>query len=251
MKTYPILKGDSLVAFEIGNNFITVFEIKQLLKRSQAISNIKSKKLFRNTETRLEFSCNQVDYILTEPYGDNSRYWIGPVVNGINSELIEIGEIFKGYRPFALRKKNFSIILILIFSIFLVSRNDNYIWLQNQDSFNDSVIISESKKLFIHSHVIEFEENSNFAVALRQNSKTYECGEGIIAVELTKKIDYWISDKSKLNLEGPLSYQQFKQRLLALNIFDQFKITPAEFILKKYKADAAQLQGCLNPKEII
>jgi hypothetical protein len=148
-------------------------------------------------------------------------------------------------------RKKIAVILVFILSILsilLFYKDDNYSW--NQSSLNSSVTISKAKNLFIDSHVVEYLENDNFAVALRQVSTSYECSEGTIATEITNKFEYWLSDKNKINLEGPLTYQTFKNRLLELKIFDKFKITPEEFIIAKYNKNIVRLRYCSEPKEI-
>ena len=54
-------------------------------------------------DVRIEFKCQGHDYIVMEPFGDNSRYWVGP--KGGKDDVTaaaNIGRIkaaFEGYKP--------------------------------------------------------------------------------------------------------------------------------------------------------
>ena len=49
--------------------------VKRLLRSVDGVTSIKRQ--FRS-EDRLTFSFNGVPWVVHEPWGDNSRYWIGP-----------------------------------------------------------------------------------------------------------------------------------------------------------------------------
>jgi hypothetical protein len=76
VKTYPLRRSDgSLHAFEIGNAFISMGAIKRVLRSIDGVTSIKRR--FRSDD-RFTFSFNDVPWVVHEPWGDNSRYWIGP-----------------------------------------------------------------------------------------------------------------------------------------------------------------------------
>ena len=76
MKTYPINRDDgTLHAFEIGNTWISIHAIKKILN---SIAEVKSIKRPFNSDIRIEFIFNDEPWVVWEPWGDSSRYWIGP-----------------------------------------------------------------------------------------------------------------------------------------------------------------------------
>ena len=54
-------------------------------------------------DVRIEFKCQGHDYIVMEPFGDNSRYWIGPKGGkddvAAASNIGKIKSVFDGYKP--------------------------------------------------------------------------------------------------------------------------------------------------------
>ena len=76
MKTYTIKRENgSLHAFEIGNTWISMNAIRKILSSVPGVMSLE--KQF-HSETRLEFIYNNEPWVVWEPWGDNSRYWIGP-----------------------------------------------------------------------------------------------------------------------------------------------------------------------------
>jgi hypothetical protein len=93
MKIYDIQKNDGQVfAFEISSSISR----KSLCKTIAAISGaklIKQRSLIgdiRGEEEVCEFELNDEIFIVSEPFGDNSRYWIGPksLKWNANTELV-------------------------------------------------------------------------------------------------------------------------------------------------------------------
>ena len=104
MKTYPLIdekKGDRPFAFEIENAYVGTGTIARLLAEVDGVTDVRARKLFRgSSEIHVEFKYLNHDYIVWEPYGDNSRYWIGP--KNPEESAGDIGNVenaFKSYRP--------------------------------------------------------------------------------------------------------------------------------------------------------
>lgn len=75
MKTYPINRPDGFLhAFEISNVFISMGAIRRTLFSVSGVTNVK-RVWFR--DVRLTFDYQGAPFEVWEPYGDNSRYWIG------------------------------------------------------------------------------------------------------------------------------------------------------------------------------
>ncbi|MCC5867637.1 MAG: hypothetical protein JJU27_03915, partial [Gammaproteobacteria bacterium] len=75
MRTHPILREDgSMLAFEIGNTFITLAVISKILYTVRGVSSVRP----GGADDRLVFEFEGESCVVNEPFGDNSRYWIGP-----------------------------------------------------------------------------------------------------------------------------------------------------------------------------
>ncbi len=100
MKTYPIRRPDgSLHAFEIGNTFIWMGTIRRILSSVDGVSSTRRQP---RSDDRLAFIFNGDPWIVHEPWGDNSRYWIGPSDAASHSLVVEpIHDAFDRYKsPF-------------------------------------------------------------------------------------------------------------------------------------------------------
>lgn len=64
-----------MLAFEIGNTFITLGAISKILYSVRGVSSIRPA---AGADDRLLFEFEGESCIVNEPFGDNSRYWIGP-----------------------------------------------------------------------------------------------------------------------------------------------------------------------------
>ncbi len=102
MKTYTIKDNNgNPFAFEIDNVYISVRKLVNILGSLEGTGNIKTKKLFeRHKENHIEFEYSGDPFVIWEPFGDNSRYWIGPKDTEKKSPKIkDIEEILRNYKP--------------------------------------------------------------------------------------------------------------------------------------------------------
>lgn len=79
MRTYPRRDESSrMAAFEIGNAFMHWRSIEKLLQDTEGVSDIQRRPLFRDWDgIHIKFAYLGVRCCVWEPFGDNSRYWIG------------------------------------------------------------------------------------------------------------------------------------------------------------------------------
>ena len=96
MKTYPLYQNKKLFAFEINNTFIRLKKISNLLNSVSDVTNIKVRKIFQNSspDVHIEFKYKHHEYIILEPYGDSSIYWIGPSDENIHEDISDIERVF-------------------------------------------------------------------------------------------------------------------------------------------------------------
>jgi len=103
MKTHPVLtkEGGRSFAFEVENAYIAPATAARLLAGVDGVTDVAPRRMFsKSNDVHVEFKYRGQPYIVWEPYGDNSRYWIGP-----KDEANDVGDIgaleavFKRYRP--------------------------------------------------------------------------------------------------------------------------------------------------------
>lgn len=103
MKTHAMFSSDHRrkFAFEIKKAYIAPAVIARLLSSVEYVTDIQRRKIFSAAaDVHLSFNYIGQPYIVWEPYGDSSRYWIGP---GLDTErdvdITPIETVFRCYRP--------------------------------------------------------------------------------------------------------------------------------------------------------
>jgi hypothetical protein len=107
METYPIIgnEGERLPAFEIENAYISPSDVAGVLAEVAGVTDIQVRRLFdRSREVHVQFKYLGQPYVVWEPWGDSSRYWIGPKAMGAEAiSEAPLEDAFKRYRPSILR----------------------------------------------------------------------------------------------------------------------------------------------------
>lgn len=106
MKTYPLLSDGGIpFSFEIENAYISRREAARLIQSHELVTNVKLRSRFGSSDDiRVRFNYAGENFVVWEPYGDNSRYWVGP--EELKQPLIDISDlkkVFDAYRPSMLR----------------------------------------------------------------------------------------------------------------------------------------------------
>lgn len=102
MKIRTIYLNNQTYAFEICSALISLKDLFRLLIIVDCITNLKRRKLFQNFEDsiHIKFVYKEQEFIVQEPYGDSSEYWIGPYDETAQSTSIaEIESVFVSYKP--------------------------------------------------------------------------------------------------------------------------------------------------------
>lgn len=112
MKTYPIFKKNGIrePIFEIDKIYISPAALFRLLTLVEGVTEVRPRKIFSKPgDIRLEFRYLGRPYIVWEPFGDNSRFWIGPadMLSGAHpvpqldspNDIFVLEDAFKRYRP--------------------------------------------------------------------------------------------------------------------------------------------------------
>jgi len=79
MKTYTQRNEEGkLVGIEIANSFISSHGMSRFIQRIKGSEMLQIRSLFSADEIHVRFKFAGVKFIVWEPYGDNSRLWVGP-----------------------------------------------------------------------------------------------------------------------------------------------------------------------------
>ena len=98
MNTYLICDNQEPFAFEISNFLITINKVAYLLDEVKEVTNIEKRKLFKGSSyVHIKFLYKGYDFIVWEPFGDNSRYWIGPEKEELKVNISSLIETFNSY----------------------------------------------------------------------------------------------------------------------------------------------------------
>ena len=93
MTTYPILRPDGAIqAFEISSSWLTFRPIFRLLRSVSGVENVK-----RNwfNDDRISFTFRGRPCVVNEPWGDNSRFWIGPATPDPELDMAPVNDAFR------------------------------------------------------------------------------------------------------------------------------------------------------------
>ena len=79
MKTF-LLNSDEgqLTGFEVSNSFLSSGGIAKYVRRIKGCEVIGKRRWFSADEVHVRFSFSGKRFIVWEPFGDNSRLWVGP-----------------------------------------------------------------------------------------------------------------------------------------------------------------------------
>lgn len=112
MKTYPIIRKDGIrePIFEVENIYIASGTLGRLLAGVEGVTEVRPRKLFsKPRDIHVEFKYLRRPYVVWEPFGDNSRFWIGPadMVSSVApvppldspNDISVLEDAFKCYRP--------------------------------------------------------------------------------------------------------------------------------------------------------
>ncbi|GGX65913.1 hypothetical protein [Saccharospirillum salsuginis] len=102
MKTYPDknTEPNSSVGFEIDNAYVTLKSITRILSSIDEVTEVDRRKLFSKwDDIHIWFKYLNHQCVVMEPFGDNSRYWIGPNNPKEGLDFSNIEAAFKQYKP--------------------------------------------------------------------------------------------------------------------------------------------------------
>jgi hypothetical protein len=107
MKITPFIDDASNrpFAFEIENSYISLSTVAALLARTEGVSEVRKRRLFTAWEhVHIWFKYKNIEFVVVEPYGDSSDYWIGPKSEKDRLDISELMLRFELHRPRFMRK---------------------------------------------------------------------------------------------------------------------------------------------------
>jgi hypothetical protein len=93
--------GGRPIAFEVENIYISVSTAARLLAEVDGVADVEPRRMFsKSSDVHIQFKYHGQPYIVWEPSGDSSRYWVGPKRESNDADDITALEAaFKRYRP--------------------------------------------------------------------------------------------------------------------------------------------------------
>jgi len=83
MRTFPLRRNDGeIFAFEIYASGLWTGSLARLLRRTSGVTNVR--RVF-DGDNRLVFKVRDEAFVVFEPFGDNSGYWVGPCDTTVTS----------------------------------------------------------------------------------------------------------------------------------------------------------------------
>ena len=78
MRIHDLNTEDGRVcAFEVSNSFLSRRQACRIVQKIPGAVLLRRSRLFRDTDDFCEFTLAGEAFIISEPFGDNSRYWVG------------------------------------------------------------------------------------------------------------------------------------------------------------------------------
>ena len=83
-------------AFEITSLWVTFRPLIALLRSVEGVSDVRRNYL---NDDRLSFRFHKAQFVVFEPFGDNSRYWVGPMES--ETALLDLKPVHETFRLYS------------------------------------------------------------------------------------------------------------------------------------------------------
>ena len=106
MRTYPIKdETGRLFALEVDVVFCSVRDLIKVIATAEGVTDAKAgRRSFSELDVRATFRYQGDEFAVVEPFGDNSRYWIGPVSDDVKRDVSPIERQLRSYVPSLFRR---------------------------------------------------------------------------------------------------------------------------------------------------
>ena len=103
MKTYPNVdeRNGKQFAFEVESSYIGLRALANVLRSVADVTDVVIRRPFASGwgESRVRFRFRGRDFLVWEPHGDSSRYWIGPLREEDRIDIAPLEGAFSSYQP--------------------------------------------------------------------------------------------------------------------------------------------------------
>lgn len=105
MRTYPLRRDDGTIyAVEIENVYAGPWALAKVLRSLPEVGAVRVRRVFvESTDARVFFTFQGEPFVVWEPFGDNSRYWIGPEGDS-DQDLVDLERAIASYKPSLVRR---------------------------------------------------------------------------------------------------------------------------------------------------
>lgn len=107
MRTYPKVceaTGETL-GFDVEMEYIGLAAIARVLTSVEGVNELRRRRPFsRFDEIHIWFQYKGAECVVWEPFGDNSRYWIGQLKSSPTVDMSELEKAFRDYSPQLIRR---------------------------------------------------------------------------------------------------------------------------------------------------
>jgi hypothetical protein len=106
VRTYPIIdETGQTFAIEVEIAYCGIRSLAQTIASVEGVTDVSVCKPFSGSgDLRAKFRYQGDEFVVVEPFGDNSRYWIGPVADAPHRDLSPIETRLEVFRPSLLRR---------------------------------------------------------------------------------------------------------------------------------------------------
>jgi hypothetical protein len=126
VQTYPKVDEASgtTLGFEIEMEYISLAAMARVLSSVEGVTDLRRRRLFsRFDEIHIWFRYRSADCVVWEPFGDNSRYWIGQLESSPTVDMSDLEKAFQNYDPPLIRRIIGDIVSLRVFkSLFRIER---------------------------------------------------------------------------------------------------------------------------------
>lgn len=103
MKIYDLIDAEGRIfAFEVSNSFLSRSTACRVARDIPGAKLIRAPRIFPGEDEFCEFELEGITFVLWEPWGDNSRYWIGPRPERWVPQLAAVRYAFSRWQPFSI-----------------------------------------------------------------------------------------------------------------------------------------------------
>ena len=106
LKIFELLNDDGQIfAFEYNSTLTSMNDLKGIIESIKGVSDLQLRKSFGTSpDVVASFKLQDNAFLVWEPHGDSSRFWVGPDEEKQDLDITDIRRAFESYEPSLIRK---------------------------------------------------------------------------------------------------------------------------------------------------